>query len=122
MPNSQIGRLRAALERGRSGSVGPRSRYPRSLRLRVATHARERLARGESLCRVAESLGLALATLQRWTAAPAAARLRSVRHRETSAEREATAQVARPVLVTPRGFRVEGLDVELLLGLLRHLA
>lgn len=118
MAGSKTGILRATLRRQRRGP-GRRTRYPISLRQDVARHARERLASGERLSRIAESLDLALASLQRWVGSERPGQLRPVRLGEASQPRPA---VRTGVLVTPSGFRIEGLDTEQLAALLRSLS
>jgi hypothetical protein len=72
------------------------------------------------LTSIARGRGLALASLQRWVAAERPERLRPVRVGPTP---EATsARGAAGVLITPGGFRIEGLEVEQLAALLRSLA
>jgi len=110
--------LRLALERSRAG----RSRWqcPRGLRSEVVELVASRREGGEGLATVAADLGLSDSSLSRWIAAErsgsgANGRLREIRVAEPG---------PRPVglsLVTPRGYRVEGLDTDSVLRLLREL-
>jgi len=96
-------------------------RYPAELRLRVAAHARRRMASGESLWSVAASLGMGGTTLRRILAAgderPEA--LLPVRVVDFSPSSEAST----PIVVRFGGdLAVEGLDVAGVASLLRALS
>jgi len=79
--------------------------------------ARSRQAEGVAVSRVARELGLWPDTLIRWLRAASRRGVRAV-----TVEPEPVQRAAQPVLVTPRGVRVEGLDVEALVHVLRSLA
>ncbi len=104
--------LREALERSRAGKS--RWRCPQSLRSEVIAFAREQQAAGESVSKIAHDVGLSESGLSRWLR-QAEGGFREVRVR---AESRPSADL---VLVTPRGFRLEGLDAGLALRLLREL-
>jgi hypothetical protein len=78
------------------------------------------LARGRVLADLAPELGVATPTLQHWLARSATPRLRPVTIE--SAALRAESHPARPVLITPQGVRVEGLDADVLIAVLRALA
>jgi hypothetical protein len=120
MSATETDRLRIALNRLRRGP-GRRTRYPISIRHEVAIHARRRLASGEPLTSIARSLGLALASLQRWAGTAGASPLRRVRFSETP-QGGPGRTAAGGVLITPGGYRIEGLEVEQLAALLRSLS
>ena len=82
--------------------------------------ARARVDQGGALGDLAEKVGVALPTLQRWLERPAAPRLRPVTLEP--APGLGVRDPARPVLITPQGVRVEGLDGATLIAILRALA
>ena len=94
-------------------------RYPAPFRDAVVAVARTRVGHGQSLAQMARDVGVSFPTLTTWLAGPAELALRPV----TLAP--APDPVATPpatiVLVTPEGFRVEGLDGETLVAVLRSL-
>jgi hypothetical protein len=104
--------LRALLaaKRPRSWNLG----YPEGVRARVRAYASRRLASGSTVNKISEELGLSRTSVRSWMAAPAAA---AGGMRRVEVVPEATpAPIATDVgsglvLVSPRGYRVEGLDV-----------
>lgn len=104
--------LREALGRRRSGKG--RWRCPPGLRSEVVAYASDRRAEGESVARIAVELGLSEGGLRRW--------LRSGEggFREVRIAADPSSSVGL-VLVTPRGFRLEGLSEALALRFLREL-
>jgi transposase-like protein len=114
-----IRQLRSTIRRCARGRHPNAVRYPAAVREAVVALARTRLGQGQSLARVARGVGLSFPTLTTWLAGPAEPALRPV----TLAP--APDLVAAPpstiVLVTPEGFRVEGLDGETLVAGLRSL-
>jgi hypothetical protein len=104
--------LAAARLRGQVAAVGARyrgARIPPQLRAELITHARAWRAAGASMRTIAAALGVAPESIRRWTQSPAAPSPVLVPIRVVA---------ARPVgmtpaltLVSPRGFRVEGLDL-----------
>lgn len=112
---SQIQKL--ARRRGRTGI-----RYPAALHAEAVRLARERLAQGVALARIARDLGLRPPTLSLWLRKTPKPSLRRVALAPDPQPTPATGPATVPVLVTPRGFRVEGLDVDTLALLLRAFA
>ena len=104
--------LRKAIAQDRAGKK--RWQCPPGLRAEAVALARERQARGEGVERIAKDLGLSESGLSRWLRS-AEGRFREVRIRPEPLATEAL------VLVTPRGFRLEGLSEALALRLLREL-
>ena len=90
-------------------------RYPRQLRDEILAYAEERRGQGAAKSAVARSLGLNPHTFYSWLGDGGQ---RPEFHRVRVAETAA----AQPVLVTPHGYRVEGLDVGGVVRLLRELA
>jgi hypothetical protein len=113
--DARVKRFRAEALRQGVGGVG--SRYPLGLRGLAVSVARER--RSEPLSRVAAELGVSLVSLQRWLEQSEPAQFRPVEVQAEPAER--SEDQAGPVLITPRGYRIEGLGVESLAALLRVL-
>ena len=105
----RVRRLRSRLEALSRGRAPRGVRYPVEIRAEVVGLARE--AHGASIgARVlAKQLGLSLATLTRWGRHAPHQRLRRI----TIAPVRPTlvAAPSAPVLVTPQGWRVEGLDL-----------
>jgi transposase-like protein len=115
-----IRRLRADARQLAQGRIPTAVRYPAAFRTTALGLARPRLDRGVAIARVARELGLPAQSLGRWLRAqPAPTPLRPVA--------VAPAPVAAPrppaalVLHTPQGLRVEGLDRDGLIVVLRAL-
>ena len=95
-------------------------RYPAAFRDAVVTLARRRLGHGQSLAHVAWEVGVSCPTLAAWLERPGRPSLRPV---AVAPELDSTTEQHAPVvLVTPQGFRVEGLDGDALIAVLRALA
>ena len=115
----ELRRLRDAVSRNRERGE-QRPRFPEELREEIAAFADVRSRAGVSLLRTADDLGLAHSTLLLWVKtyrANGRPRLRSVEITESVAPDEH----ARPALVLPDGTRVENLELNDLLTLLRGL-
>jgi len=104
--------LRDAIAQSRVGTR--RWQCPPGLRSEAVALARERQTSGEGVGRIAKDLGLSESGLSRWLRS-AESGFREVRIRP---EPSSTAGL---VLVTPRGFRLEGLSEALAVRLLREL-
>lgn len=96
-------------------------RYPAGLKVRLVTHALRRRADGVPLAMIGEELGLAYETVRRWCmdAEPGSAPVKSrsaVVPVEVVVERRSSLAV-----VSPSGFRLEGLDVAEAVAVLRAL-
>lgn len=121
--------IRALLvaRRPKSWSLG----YPPDVRQRAAAYVRARRAAGVRPDAIATELGISRHSVLAWSrAAEEARRLELVPVVVMTGEpppllgadsRPAPAVVPSPVLVSPRGFRVEGLDVQALGALLERL-
>ena len=100
----------SALERG------PGKRYPAALRVRISSWARRELERGRSLRTIADALALHRETLRSWlTDATPSAPLVPV---EVVTDRDAARSFT---LISPAGFRVEGLALDDAAALLARL-
>jgi transposase-like protein len=114
--DARVKRFREAVARSGVGGVG--RRYPMELRAVAVAVAEDR--REEPLSRVAADLGISAVSLQRWLEQSEPIRFRPVEVEVASAEVPETP--ARGLaLITPRGYRVEGLEAAELVSLLRVL-
>ena len=104
--------LREEIAASRAGKK--RWRCPMPLRKRIIRHASERKRQGLSLRQMAKALGLGESTLLRWFRVTDG-RLRPVRVAESASE---NAELA---LVTPGGYRLEGLSAATAVEVLRGL-
>ena len=104
--------LREAIDRVRDGRH--RWRCPQVLRSKVVVFARERVSAGDDVGRIAQSLGLSRNGLVHWLRT-ADRGFRQVRLLPESSS------CGSLVLVTPQGFRLEGLSEDQALRLLREL-
>jgi hypothetical protein len=114
--DARVKRFREGVARYGVGGAG--CRYPAELRAVAVAVAEDR--REEPLAQVAADLGISTASLQRWLEQGEPLRFRPVEVEPGSA------QVQRPparvlALITPRGYRVEGLEAGELVSLLRVL-
>lgn len=94
-----------------AGPRGPGRRLPTRLQARLVEVIRRRHARGESLRQLAEALGLTAETLRRWLAAAPSTAPAVVRPLPVAVVEPIAAAAAPLALVTPDGFRFEGLTV-----------
>ena len=95
-------------------------RYPAAFRDAAVALARTRGGHGQSLAHVAREVGVSFPTLAAWLERPGRLSLRPV---AVAPELDPpTERRARIVLVTPQGFRVEGLDGAALVAVLRALS
>jgi len=97
---------------------------PAPLRGEILLYTAARRETGASWLSIAQELGLSASGLQRWSAqATGETRMRPVRLRRGPTESTSAAQGAAGaiVLVSPRGFRLEGLEVSQALELLHGL-
>jgi transposase-like protein len=112
-------RFRRSVARSLGGRPGRGARYPEDLRREAMGLARTGMLAGKSLGSVAEELGLGPATLTRWLGRVGAGEpLRPV---EVQREEEEAVQTSSLVVVTPSGWRIEGLRLTDLAELLRAL-
>ena len=115
--NEAIRRLRAEARQLTRGKVPTAIRYPAPFRAAAATLMRTQLDQGASVHRVAGALGLPARSLTRWLQQSAPPVLRPVTVRSDPAP--AASPAAGLVLFTPQGVRVEGLDRDTLIAVLR---
>lgn len=98
--------------------VAARSGFPPELKAAVVQFARRQRAVGQTWRVIADSLGLSTKALRDWCAPEKAATMLAVQLRPDEISLRNHNSVA---LVTPRGFRVEGLDLAELAQLLERL-
>jgi hypothetical protein len=102
----------AARLRGQVAALGPRhrgARIPPRLRAELIAHARAGRAAGVSMRTIAAALGVAPESIRRWTQSPAAAPAALVPVQIVAAR--PVGEAAALTLVSPRGFRAEGLGL-----------
>lgn len=117
--DTAIRRLRAEAERLARGKPRSQVRYPDGFRRAAVALARLRLGAGGSRTRLARALGLSEPTLTKWLRPAARPALRPVA--VTAPPTPKRAPAAGPVLTTPNGVRVMGLDRDALIAVLRAL-
>lgn len=102
------------------GQTGPSRRYPEDLKRRIVSWVTTRRAAGMSSTEVEEGLGIPWTSLSKWM------RERPTRPSSPTPKLKPVTVVetrtsVRPILKTPGGFVVEGLDIEGMAVLLRRL-
>ena len=118
--DAAIRQLRSTARQLARGKLPGGVRYPAHFRDAVVTLARSRVGHGQSRAQVARAVGISFPTLAAWLGRPGQLGLRPV-----AVVPEPDPEPTRPssvVLVTPQGFRVEGLDGAVLVAVLRALA
>ena len=116
--DEQARRFREIARQENKGKPRRGFRYSRELRRVAVEYARARQADGASRAAVARALGVGEISLTRWLRASPTSRFRRVEVARGQAEWRS----ANLVLATPAGFRVEGLDVAMLVAVLRALS
>jgi hypothetical protein len=117
--DTEVRRLRAAAQRLAQGKPPSQVRYPETFRRAAVRVARRHVGPGASVTRLARALGVSEPTLTKWLRTPPVPALRPVTVTPPPATGE---DVARPpVLITPSGVRVEGLDRASLVAVLQAL-
>ena len=117
--DTAIRRLRSEAQQRARGKAPRAIRYPPRFRASAVKVARAHVSQGGALADLAAEMGVATPTLQHWLEQPATPRLRPVRVEPVT---RLGGEPARPVLITRHGVRVEGLDAEALIAVLRALA
>ena len=117
--DAAIRQLRSTARQLARGKPRRGIRYPVSFRDAVVACTRTHVGRGQSRARVARAVGVSFPTLAAWLERPAPVAVRPVTVVAEAAS--APAPSSRVVLVSPQGFRVEGLDHDALVAVLRAL-
>jgi transposase-like protein len=115
MMNDEIRRLRGEAQRLARGKHPSQVRYPEPFRRAAVATARSRLAQSGSVARVARAMGVSEPTLTKWLRLAALPMLRPVTLTPLPLP------PCRPVVITPNGVRVKGLDQATLVAVLRAL-
>ena len=105
----QLEEFRKAAERAKAASG--RIRYSEEMRSFAVRYAKGRIGRGSTVSASAKELGVAEATLNKWLKRNDAFRQIQIRP-DKSDTRTVT-------LITPNGYRLEGLDIESAASILR---
>jgi len=106
----------------RRAAARENQRYPQPLRQLGCEYARERIARGETIGVVAGQLGVAEQTLSNWLEKSSSDFLRvQVRESTRNEPRNEQSGTEKLILISPSGYRVEGLDLASVSQLLRVL-
>jgi len=116
--DDRVRRLRSRLEACSRGRAPRGVRYPAELRTEVVELAREAPGAGMRAGALAKQLGLPPGTITRWSRHVPRRRVRRIRIARPLPA--VIAAPAAPVLVTPQGWRIEGLDVATLLRVLQR--
>jgi len=117
--DDEIRCLRAEARRLAQGKIRSQVRYPQAFRRATVALARMRLRQGGSVTRLAQDVGVSVPTVTKWLQPAAVPVLRPVAVTPApTPERDAG---GRAVLITPNGVRVEGLDRDMLIGVLQAL-
>ena len=97
------------------------TRYSAAFRTEVVSHARARVREGVAVTRIARDLGLRPKTLTLWLRRAPVSKLRAVRVERDPRPATVMPEI-RPVVVIPGGLRIEGLDLDGVVRLVRSLA
>ena len=117
--NDRIAKLQLRVRALHRGHAASQVRYPDELRAEIIAVARADRIAGRSLYRLARQIGVSAPTLMEWLRRPVHGQLRQVAL--DPAPVTTTMSTRNPVLVTPHGFRIEGLDLVGLVTVLRGL-
>ena len=115
-------RLRSQVRRVENRRKPTGTRYSAGFRAEVVTLARARIAEGVAIARIARDLGLRPKTVTLWLRLVPVPKLRAVRVDSDPRPAPAVASELRPVVVTPSGVRIEGLDLDGVVRVVRSLA
>jgi len=119
--NERARRFRQGARAENRGRTGRAVRYSERLREDAVTFARQERSRGRSLSAIARDLGVAANNVARWVRSARSARFERVAvTRDVVEERGAT--VSAVILTTASGHRVEGLNLEGLVAVIRALS
>lgn len=116
--DEEIRRLRADARRLAQGKHRSQVRYPDGFRRAAVTVARRQQRQGESLTRLAQEIGVSEPTLTKWVRPRPRPGLRPVAVMTAPPSEDGGEN---PVLITASGVRVEGLDRDGLIAVLRAL-
>ena len=118
--HDDIRRLRLQVRSFRRDRSPRATRYSKAFQVQAIAAARKRLAEGIVVAQVARELGLTTQTLTRWLGSSSRPALRPVRI--VAGPRPVVHAPTNLVLVAFGGIRVEGLDMDGVIQILRSLA
>ena len=116
--DDRIEQLRSRLRPLTRGKAPTSIRYPPAVRAEILGLAQQAQAAGISRGRLAAGLGLPRWTITRWQRRAPRRALRRIAIRPEPASSGPPAPSPGLVLVTPQGWRIEGLDLDTLLRVL----
>ena len=120
MRDQEADHIRVRVQEVIRGAKPGRCRYPQDLREAVVFYAWRRRSEGAKITVICRELGLHYKTLQKWLQLKQE-RFLPVKVKNAIGQPRSVSMSGSPVLTTPRGYRVDGLQVEELLFLLHHL-
>jgi transcriptional regulator with XRE-family HTH domain len=115
-------RFRTAALRYHRGKSGRGIRYPEELHQEAVSYAKARRQRGDSLLAISRDLGVKPVTLSRWLQRAHDPEFRRVELVTSGHPTLGLTAGTGVTVTTPSGIRIEGLDLESLIALLRRLA
>lgn len=110
--DGQAAQFRESVRQKNSGKASGRRRFTEAQRMEAVRYLERRHREGATVAVIAEDLGLGKTTLERWRS-----RVSSFVRVETAVAEQAPVVA----LVSPSGYRIEGLRVEQAVELLRRL-
>ncbi len=124
-----ISELKAARQKRKAVTEGTLPPYPARLRQAGKDYVQQRTAAGIVQAEIARELGVSESTVWRWAqSSPPARRATAIKPRPSAfkavrvvTERVSIGSAVKLSVVTPHGYRVEGLDVASAAALLREL-
>lgn len=116
----EVQKFQEAAAKHLRGRKGLSARYSRPLRAMAVEYVMKRKSEGGSLRQAAKTLGISENSIHRWMkeVVPQTPRFKPV---DIVPDAPANKEVKKPVLITSRGHRVEGLDIDGMAALLRIL-
>ena len=120
--DEQARRFRLAARRHQQGKAGPGIRYPKELHHEAVCYARTRQQKGHSLLAISRDLGVKPITLSRWLQETPGSPLRRIEVLSSDSPSLESGSAMQVTVTVPGGIRIEGLDLESLIVLLRRLA
>ena len=117
--NDRVRQLQLRIRALHRGHAVSQVRYPDDLRAEIIAVARAGRTAGRSLARLAREIGVSAPTLLEWLRHPTRRQFRQVAVAPVPVT--PMGATTNPVLVTPHGFRIEGLDLAGLVTVLRDL-
>ena len=107
--DTRVRRFRKQARVENRGRSGRRRRYSRALRVMAVDYLRRQMRRGASAETVGSELGVSGWSLIRWSRQAKVARNSALREVEVAEEAKARTSLV-VTLVTPDGYRIEGLE------------